>query len=65
MKTVSTETLSRRLGSKEEKWLNGDRSVRGSFSQKRIITYLLREKEPVEQEREVGMTGETWLWRRH
>jgi len=26
MKTVSTETLSRRLGSKEEKWLNGDRS---------------------------------------
>lgn len=65
MKTVSTEILSRRLGSKEEKWLNGDKSIRGSFSQKRIITYLLRKKEPVEKEIAVGMTGETWFWRRH
>lgn len=64
MKTVSTEILSRRLGSKE-KWLNEDRSIRGSFSQKKIITYLLREKEPVEKERAVGMTGETWFWRRN
>lgn len=60
METVSTEILSRRLGSKEETWLEGDMSIRGSLSQKRVITYLLKEKERV-----VGMTDETWSWRRH
>ena len=64
METVSTEILSRRLGSKEETWLEGDMSIRGSLSQKRVITYLLKEKEPVE-ERVVGLTDETWSWRRH
>lgn len=65
METVSTEILSRRLGSKEETWLEGDMSIRGSLSQKRVITYLLKEKEPMEKERVVGMTDETWSWRRH
>lgn len=60
MGTVSTEILSRRLGSKEDTWLEGDMSIRGSLSQKRVITYLLKEKEKV-----VGMKDETWSWRRH